>query len=285
MKRQGFAFVAMLILSATSIAQPPGGRPPRPDDRDGRRPPPSGLIRAVDDLRLPESSRNSVVAAFRNYEDDAHRLAELAGARLLLKMKDIVGSEEFAKLRQAVEQSRGGPERLNAESIVEHIMSFDKNKDGKISKDELPERMQDLMEKGDANQDGFLDKDEIKKLATEMAKEQRDDDAQRGGGNRGQGGRGNNNNARGVRSVVVAKAVNDLKLSGSVKEAADAAIKANQAELKKMTEFARADLLLVMADVLTPEESRKLETAMDRMPPIGDRPPPGPGRNGPPPRP
>src|SRR5262245_38318443 len=58
------------------------------------------------------------------------------------------------------------PGRLGVDDVVEHILSFDKNKDGKVSKDELPERMQGLIAKGDTNKDGALDKDEIKKLAT-----------------------------------------------------------------------------------------------------------------------
>src|SRR5262249_8203431 len=63
------------------------------------------------------------------------------------------------------DRGRGGPggfrgfgRGLSADQVVERIMSFDKNKDGKITKDELPERMQFLIERGDANKDGALDK-------------------------------------------------------------------------------------------------------------------------------
>ena len=38
----------------------------------------------------------------------------------------------------------------------------DENKDGKIQKDEVPERMLPLFERMDANKDGVLDKDEMK---------------------------------------------------------------------------------------------------------------------------
>src|SRR5262245_48369932 len=58
------------------------------------------------------------------------------------------------------------PARISVEDIVERILAFDKNKDGKVTKDELPERMHDLITRGDTNKDGALDKDEIKKLAT-----------------------------------------------------------------------------------------------------------------------
>ena len=38
--------------------------------------------------------------------------------------------------------------------------------DGKISKDELPARMQGMFDRGDTNHDGFLTKDEIAKMAS-----------------------------------------------------------------------------------------------------------------------
>ena len=53
--------------------------------------------------------------------------------------------------------------------LVVRLMQFDKNGDGKLAKDELPERLQALFEKGDLNKDGFLDKEEIVKLAAAQA--------------------------------------------------------------------------------------------------------------------
>ncbi len=57
---------------------------------------------------------------------------------------------------------------ITVEQIVERIMAFDKNDDGKITLDELPERMQHLIAMGDVNKDGSLDKEEVRKLATAM---------------------------------------------------------------------------------------------------------------------
>src|SRR5262245_40774854 len=56
------------------------------------------------------------------------------------------------------------PGGLGVDDVVARLMAFDKNKDGKITRDELPERMQFLIELGDTNKDGALDVDEIKKL-------------------------------------------------------------------------------------------------------------------------
>ena len=62
---------------------------------------------------------------------------------------------------------------MNAAS---RLMGFDENKDGKISKAELPERMQPLMVRIDRDNDGFLSKEELESMG--------------GAGSRGAGSRG-----------------------------------------------------------------------------------------------
>jgi Ca2+-binding EF-hand superfamily protein len=72
--------------------------------------------------------------------------------------------------------------------MVDRIMQSDANNDGKVSKDELPERMQRLMGSLDADKDGFITREEAEKGLAEI----------RGGGQpgrpegegRGRGGRG-----------------------------------------------------------------------------------------------
>ena len=61
--------------------------------------------------------------------------------------------------------SVGGPARSPA-AVIEHVVSFDVNADGRISRDELPERMQELVARGDKNADTALDFDEIRTLVT-----------------------------------------------------------------------------------------------------------------------
>lgn len=50
---------------------------------------------------------------------------------------------------------------LNPTAVLDRLLSFDANVDNRISRDELPERMENLVSRGDQNQDGFLTPNEI----------------------------------------------------------------------------------------------------------------------------
>ena len=55
--------------------------------------------------------------------------------------------------------------------VTERLMSFDKNNDHQVSRDELPERMQGLIARGDRNADGALDLEEMGPLVNTEAPE------------------------------------------------------------------------------------------------------------------
>ena len=56
------------------------------------------------------------------------------------------------------------PRPRSPREVLEPLASFDGNKDYRISRDELPERMQGLVARGDRNADAALDSDEIRAL-------------------------------------------------------------------------------------------------------------------------
>ena len=76
--------------------------------------------------------------------------------------------------------------------IVTKMMAFDKNKDGKLTKDEVTdERLHRLFDRADKNKDGVVTKEELVALAKEMEEESAADDrGGRGPGGKGPGGRG-----------------------------------------------------------------------------------------------
>lgn len=59
----------------------------------------------------------------------------------------------------------GGASATSADELVATLMAFDKNTDGKLSKDELPERLQAMFDRADTNKDGVLTASEIRASA------------------------------------------------------------------------------------------------------------------------
>src|SRR5438067_78145 len=58
----------------------------------------------------------------------------------------------------------GGESSMSAEEEVKRYMTLDKNGDGKLTKDEVPARMQGLFTRADLNSDGIITKEEIEQL-------------------------------------------------------------------------------------------------------------------------
>ncbi len=126
------ALLATLVLVGSAVAQPPDRRfppPGGPGGRGGRGGPGGGLERALDDLKLSADQRETAGEAVRAYQDNGRRVMDLAGAELLLKLKEVLSPQEYTKLREATDKLRRGPggPRLTADDVVERILSFDKN--------------------------------------------------------------------------------------------------------------------------------------------------------------
>jgi hypothetical protein len=202
-----------------------------------------------------------------------------------------------AALAQAPDQKQGLPRDLvrpapdrvisdsviSVEDIVERIMSFDKNKDGKITKDELPERMQFLIELGDAGKGGALDRDQVRKLVTARANNGPGFGGGFATGGFGPGGPGGFRTSGtvvgpgpgpgpgfgprpgpGGRPGVIEGVVDDLKLPGKKKDQAMAVVKAHHDNVKKLIDQAHAELLQKMKAILSEEELQDFVAALDR---------------------
>lgn len=285
--------MAALIFVGMSEAQPPGkkggkdkkGGPPRVEDRDGPREGfggfggPGGLFalqRALDDLNLSGKKKEQTEAIVKAHQEISRKLIELAHSDMILKMQEILNEEEFKSFKVALDRPPGrrgrgdaGRRGISADEIVERIMSFDKNKDGKVTKDELPERMQDLITKGDTNKDGALDKEEIKKLAADLSRDQsfRGFDGRDGPGGdfrRAPFGRGGPPGGFPPGGGLQQRALDELKLSDSKRDRAEAAVRADRENVRKLTDLARSDLLLKMKEVLNAEEFKRIKAATDR---------------------
>ena len=80
--------------------------------------------------------------------------------------KDGAITEEEAKAFAKKLGSRGpGGKGGPRGNIAKHIMGQDKNGDGKVTKDEMPEGMQRIFDRVDADKDGAITEEEAKKFA------------------------------------------------------------------------------------------------------------------------
>ena len=190
------ALVLTLTVPAISMAQPPeGDRPPErpPEERSelprdgsfGRRPRfPNPVLEAID------TDKNGELSA-----------EEIANAATTLKTldKNSDGKLDMVEMRPNFEgmgRGFGGPPGGSAfggnqggdgsEEMMNRLISMDANKNGKLEKDEVPERMQSMFSRADKNEDGAIDKEEMTAMVRERSGGQ---GTGFGGGQGGFGGR------------------------------------------------------------------------------------------------
>src|SRR5690348_7137599 len=166
----------------------------------------------------------------------------------------------------------GPPNPVTTEQILERLLTLDKNGDGKITLEELPERMQHLLALGDVNKDGVLDREEIGKLATAL-----ESFANLTGGGQGPGGKGPKGGPKGdgFKGGPFAKGgppkgaigeaqrtLDDLNLSPPTRDRAERIVRTQQDKLKKFDELTRAEIVLQMKDVLNADDFRIFKSAL-----------------------
>lgn len=115
---------------------------------------------------------------------------EIAAAAESLKKLDRNGDGRLDKKELGagrpglLDSANGAPKRPGAAGLKSRALAADKNGDGKLSREEAPERLQRAFDKIDANADGLLDEEELRagfekvrqKVQAKPVKAQREDE-------------------------------------------------------------------------------------------------------------
>jgi Ca2+-binding EF-hand superfamily protein len=161
MKRNiNLILVAAILLLATfqTMAQRPEGEPGQRrggfggPDAMARMNPLFAALDANQDGEIDSTEINNAVAALKKLDKNSDGKIDVAEVR-----PEFGGRGEFGGDRGG----RGGQGPGQGGNLAERIMQFDSNKDGKVTKEELPERMARMMERLDANSDGAITKEEL----------------------------------------------------------------------------------------------------------------------------
>ena len=142
----------------------------------------------------------------------------------------------------------------SAAAVFDRLESFDANGDRRISRDELPERMEGLVARGDRNADAILDSDEIRSLVQAALSERV------------------SFSFRSPRFEGLADVVKDLRLP-PVKQANALAIVSGHKVSPNFSDPASNALFKEMKALLDPEEYGNFVAAamrLSRRPPIGN---------------
>jgi cytochrome c peroxidase len=151
-----------------------------------------GYMIPVGPLKFTSSEKAALVAFLKTLTDDKF-LTDARFANPFVDRKDVVkavratvktagamlrvvraGTEDVV-LRSPVPELPPAPRPNSRQRMVERLMSFDGNADHRISREELPERMQALIARGDKNADAMLDLDETRALVARSATRLRPD--------------------------------------------------------------------------------------------------------------
>ena len=164
------AMACLVVLSAQG--QPPPGDPKGKGQKGqkGLKGSPDTVI-LVEDLKVTGRDKEKVRDAVKAYDSKVRDAVRTARKELVEQLKDVLSEADMKVFKEELDRVPLMPpippnaRSVPVDDLVERLMAFDKNGDGKVSKDELPERMHALFDEGDTNRDGFLDAAEIQRLA------------------------------------------------------------------------------------------------------------------------
>jgi hypothetical protein len=175
----------------------------------------------------------------------------LLSGLLIAGMADRAESQVFVGSAAVV----GGRSAVTEAAVVDRVIAFDRDGDGRVDRSELIDRMQHLVSRGDADGDGALDAPEIRTLA-------RMPPAVATGGFpihviyqiQQESWFPTRKHVRG--------AIDDLKLSSEARDRALAVAEAHEEQLEAVERETSAKLLLDMQDILPPHQLSRLRSAL-----------------------
>jgi hypothetical protein len=144
--------------------------------------------------------------------------------------------------------------QMNPDVVVARLMSFDQNHDGRLTRAELPERMQPLFARADVSRDEAIDGAEVRRLAATPPRQV----VVRGFevGHYGFGDDGGFDSRLHIES-----AIEDLRLASATR---DKVLGIGRTFADQVQARAKRDLLSTAQAVLTPDQLISLKTALDQ---------------------
>lgn len=193
--RLSSAAMCSLAIAVSSVAaQPPqrdrpDGERPQRGERDGDRPQrgpgdrgPGGRGPGGPDV-APEAMAKQLMERFDKDGDKKLDATELVA--VLTEMRNLRGRRPGGPEGGPPQGERGPREGFNPEAMIQRMFEQnDKDGDGKLAGDEIPERMQQNIERVDTNSDGVVDKAEATAMFSRMRGGRPDGDRPREGGDR-----------------------------------------------------------------------------------------------------
>ena len=132
------------------------------------------------------------------------------------------------------------------DDVVNRILSFDRNHDGRIGKEELPERMEMLVTQGDRDGDRFLTALEVRTIADPFDAPPRESPRIQ------------------LKRVTMVDIVSDLRLSGSKRDIAMSLARGHRVTDTNLGSIAHAELYEWLAHLLDAEEYENFVAAAAR---------------------